>query len=75
MFISTRKGTYGAEGEGGGGGEEQTILTRFPSWTSLQAVLVFLPLNNYYSDNYTTDLLRELHKLITSMKYTIAKYQ
>lgn len=66
MFISSREGAEG---------EEQAILTRFPSWTSLKAVLVFLPLNNYYLGNYTTDLLRELHKLITSMKYTTAKYQ
>lgn len=34
--------------EGGRG----AILTRFPSWSSLQAVPVFLPLNSYYLDNY-----------------------
>ena len=39
-------------------GGRVAILTRFPSWSNLQVVLVFLQLNSYYLDNYISDSQR-----------------
>ena len=49
-------------------GGREAILARFPSWSNLQAVLVFLPLNSYYLNNYISDSQGELLKIIISLK-------
>ena len=54
-------------------GGREAILTRFPSWSNLQVVLVFLQLNSYYLDNYISDSHRELLKIIISLKPIVAK--
>ena len=49
-------------------GGREAILARFPSWSNLQAVLVFLPLNSYYLNNYISDSQGELLKIIISLE-------
>lgn len=54
-------------------GGREAILTRFPSWSNWKVVLVFLPSNSYYLDNYISDSHRELLKIIISLKPIVAK--
>ena len=49
-------------------GGREAILARFPSWSNLQAVMVFLPLNSYYLNNYISDSQGELLKIIISLE-------
>ena len=43
-------------------GGREAILARFPSWSNLQAVLLFLLLNSYFLNNYISDSQGELLK-------------